>query len=161
LLLFIVIRYINIYGDSLPRSGQQSPILTFLSFMNVTKYPPSLQFCLVTLGIMFVLLAVADHLTVPLKNIITVYGKVPLFYFIVHFYLIHIITLIVLILQGFQWQQLSFSTGTFGRPAGIESGLPLWAIYLIWIAVVAALYQPCRWFGRYKAKHTYWWLRYL
>ncbi len=161
LLLFIVIRYINIYGDSLPWSGQKSPMLTFLSFMNVTKYPPSLQFCLVTLGIMFLLLAVADRLSVRLKNIISVYGKVPLFYFIVHFYLIHIITLIVLFLQGFHWQQLAFTTGTFGRPAGVESGLPLWAILLIWIAVVAALYQPCRWFGGYKARHTYWWLRYI
>lgn len=89
------------------------------------------------------------------------YGKVPLFYFIVHFYLVHIITLVMLYLQGFHWHQFEFATGTFGRPKGVESGLALWAIYLIWAGVVLALYPLCLWFGKYKAAHRYWWLRYL
>lgn len=161
LLLFVVIRFINIYGDALPWSSQKTATLTFLSFMNVTKYPPSLLFCLVTLGIMFLLLAFSEQFGDRFKNIVTVYGKVPLFYFIVHFYFIHIITLAVLFMQGFSWAQLEFTSNTFGRPKDVESGLPLWAIYLIWIGVVIIMYKPCRWFGQYKATHKYWWLRYL
>jgi uncharacterized membrane protein len=161
LLLFVVIRFINIYGDAVPWSSQKTATLTFLSFMNVSKYPPSLVFCLVTLGIMFLLLSFSEQFGDRFKNIVSVYGKVPLFYFIVHFYIIHIILLAVLFIQGFSWSQLEFTSNTFGRPKGVESGLPLWTIYLIWIGVVIILYKPCRWFGQYKATHKYWWLRYL
>lgn len=87
--------------------------------------------------------------------------KVPLFYFIVHFYIIHSLLLVVLFLQGFHWSDLNFASGAFGRPKGVENGVPLWAVYGTWIAVVAALYKPCVWFGRYKAGHKNWWLRYL
>lgn len=161
LLLFVAIRYINIYGDSLQWSTQKNSLYTFLSFMNVTKYPPSLVFCLVTLGIMFLLIAFVETFNNGFKNVCTVYGKVPLFYFVVHFYLVHIITLVMLFFQGFHWSQLEFATGTFGRPKGIESGLQLWAIYLVWIAVVVVLYRPCKWFGHYKATQKKWWLRYI
>ncbi len=161
LFLFIALRLINIYGDSGPWSSQKTEILTFLSFMNVTKYPPSLSFCLVTLGIMFLLLAYAENFKNWFKRITSVYGKVPLFYFIVHFYLIHLITIVMLFFQGFNWSEFEFATGTFGRPKGIESGVPLWTIYLIWLFVVITMYKPCLWFGQYKATHKYWWLRYL
>nr|WP_315221650.1 heparan-alpha-glucosaminide N-acetyltransferase domain-containing protein [uncultured Flavobacterium sp.] len=160
LVLFIAIRFLNIYGDSLQWTYQKSKIFTILSFLNVTKYPPSLVFCLVTLGIMFLLLAYAENFSEHIKKITMVYGKVPLLFFVVHFYLIHIITIIVLFIQGFHFSQLEFATGTFGRPKGIESGLQLWTIYVIWIAVVAALYKPCIWFGQYKASHKNWWLKY-
>ena len=161
LVLFSLIRFINIYGDSLPWSSQKDALFTFLSFMNVSKYPPSLVFCLVTIGILFLLLAFSERLSSTLKNILTVYGKVPLFYFIVHFYLIHVITLVVLWCQGIHFAQFEFATGTFGRPKDIASGLPLWGVYVVWIAVVIALYKPCQWYGQYKATHKNWWLAYL
>jgi uncharacterized membrane protein len=159
--LFMAIRLLNIYGDSLQWAPQQNALYTFLSFMNVSKYPSSLAFCSVTLGIMFLLLAFAEHFSDNFKKIAVVYGKVPLFYFIVHFYLIHLLTLAVLLMQGFHWSEFEFATGTFGRPKGIESGLPLWAIYFIWIAVVVALYKPCLWFGQYKSTHKHGWLKYI
>lgn len=161
LALFVVIRFVNIYGDPALWTPQKDSVFTFLSFMNVTKYPPSLLFCLVTLGILFLLLAFAEQFQSTVKKITLVYGKVPLFYFVIHFYIIHILTVIMLFAQGFNWSQLEFTTGTFGRPKGIESGLPLWSIYLIWIFVVAVLYKPCRWFGKYKAENKYWWLKYI
>ncbi|MWB95415.1 DUF1624 domain-containing protein [Flavobacterium sp. GA093] len=161
LLLFIVIRFINIYGDPVLWATQKDAVFTFLSFMNVTKYPPSLLFCLVTLGILFLLLAFAEQFNETIKKVTAVYGKVPLFYFVIHFYLIHTITLLVLFVQGFSWSQLEFASGTFGRSKDIESGLPLWAIYVIWIAVVAVLYKPCVWFGNYKTHNKQWWLRYI
>ena len=160
LLLFIIIRFINIYGDPFPWSSQKNLMFSFLSFMNITKYPPSLLFCLITLGIMFLILAIAERKN-RLTPIFTVYGKVPLFYFVLHFYIIHSLLLIILFLQGIRWSEMAFATGTFGRPNGTESGLQLWAVYLIWIIIVTLLYLPCKRFGKYKSGHSYWWLRYL
>lgn len=161
LLLFVAIRYVNINGDSLQWSAQKDSLYTFLSFVNVTKYPPSLVFCLVTLGVMFLLLAFVETFNKGFQQIFMVYGKVPLFYFVAHFYLVHSITLAMLFFQGFHWSQLEFATGTFGRPKDIESGLPLWEIYVVWIGVVITLYRPCKWFGYYKATHKKWWLNYI
>ncbi|MFD1603025.1 DUF1624 domain-containing protein [Flavobacterium artemisiae] len=161
LLLFSVVRFVNIYGDSALWSTQKEALFTLMSFINVTKYPPSLLFCLVTLGIMFLLLAFADRFSQKIQNHIMVYGRTPLFYFIVHFYVIHTITLFMLFLQGFDAQQFEFASGTFGRPKGVESGLPLWTIYILWISVVLLLYKPCQWFGAYKTKNQKWWIRYL
>jgi uncharacterized membrane protein len=163
LLLFIILRFINIYGDPVHWSFQKSAVFTFLSFMNVTKYPPSLLFCLVTLGIMFLMFVLGEKMKNKWMNIASVYGKVPFFYFLVHFYLIHILLIALLFLQGFHWHDLDFASGTFGRPKGVQSGIPLWAVYLIWISVVIALYKPCLWYGKYKAanKNQHWWLRYI
>jgi uncharacterized membrane protein len=160
--LFVILRIINIYGDPVPWTYQNNPVYTFLSFINLTKYPPSLLFCLTILGFTFLMLAFAENAKNKLVDFTVVYGKVPLFYFIIHLYLIHFILLIILLLQGFSFSSFDFASGTFGRPKGVASGLDLWAIYLIWIAVVAALYFPCRWFGKYKSKHKEkTWLRYL
>lgn len=161
LALFILIRFINIYGDPALWAVQKDMVFTFLSFMNVTKYPPSLLFCLVTLGILFLLLAYADGFNNSIKKVTSVYGKVPLFYFVIHFYIIHVLTLGMLLLQGFNWSQLEFASGTFGRPKGVESGLPLWSIYIVWIFVVLLLYKPCQWFGKYKTENQHWWLKYI
>ncbi len=129
--------------------------------MNITKYPPSLLFCLVTLGIMFLILAAAEHTNNSTAKIANIYGKVPLFYFMLHFYIIHFLLMILLLLQGFHWADLNFASGGFGRPKAVQSGVPLWAVYLIWIAVVAALYKPCAWFGKFKEAHKDWWLKYI
>ncbi|MNX49551.1 Acyltransferase family protein [compost metagenome] len=159
--LFTLIRFINIYGDPALWSVQKNALFTFLSFMNLTKYPPSLLFCLVTLGILFLLLAFADQFNSGIRKVTSVYGKVPLFYFVVHFYVIHVLTLVMLLFQGFNWSQFEFATGTFGRPENLKSGVSLLAIYLIWMSVVTILYKPCIWFGKYKTRNSHWWLRYI
>jgi uncharacterized membrane protein len=161
LLLFVIVRFINIYGDSVPWSVQKNSVYTFLSFMNVTKYPPSLLFCLITLGIMFLMLALAEQAKGWFIKIASVYGKVPLFYFLAHFIIIHITMLIILYWQGFSSAQIDFASGTFGRPKDVTSGLSLSAVYIIWIAVVVSLYKPCIWFSKYKAENSYWWLKYI
>lgn len=161
LVLFIAIRFVNVYGDPVLWSSQKDLVFTFLSFMNVSKYPPSLLFCLATLGISFLLLAFAAQFNDRVKKVTLVYGKVPLFYFVFHFYIIHLLTLAMLFFQGFSWPEFEFAGGTFGRPKDVESGLPLWSIYVIWVSVVVILYKPCVWFGAYKAKNNYWWLRYI
>lgn len=161
LALFLMLRLLNAYGDPVPWAPQKNVVYTLLSFLNVTKYPPSLQFCLLTLGIMFLLMALAEESKSKWAQVASVYGKVPLFYFIIHFFLIHLLMVSMLLVQGFSWQQLDFASGTFGRPTGAKSGVALWVVYVIWIGVVALLYKPCVWFGAYKLKHTYWWLKYL
>jgi uncharacterized membrane protein len=161
IVFFTILRFINVYGDPVNWSAQKSSVYTFLSFMNVSKYPPSLMFCSVTLGIMFLILAVSESSKGRFINFAKVYGQVPLFYFVLHFYLVHIILIFVLFLQGFSWADLDFASGTFGRPKGMETGLSLSWIYLIWICVVLALYKPCQWFGKFKSDHNYWWLKYL
>ena len=129
--------------------------------MNITKYPPSLLFCLFTLGTMFLILALIERTGQGLKGFLTVYGQVPMFYFIVHFYLIHILLIIILLVQGVHWNELEFSTGAYGRPMGPATGVGLGMVYLIWVFVVLILYQPCRWFGKYKRENSYWWLKYI
>ena len=161
LVLFIVLRFVNMYGDPLPWGIQKNSLYTFLSFMNISKYPPSLLFCLITLGIMFLMLAFAETIKPPLINIVSVYGKTPLFYFLLHFYLIHVIMIAVMLLQGFHWADLDFAGGIFGRPAAKKSGVTLWVVYIVWISVVLVLYKPCLWFGRYKATHQQFWLKYI
>jgi len=93
-------------------------------------------------------------------RVLRVYGQAPMFYFIVHFYILHAVMLIVVLLQGYHWADLPFGPGQFGRPAG--AGLSLAAVYAVWIAVVVALYPVCKWYGQYKQAHREKkWLRYL
>ncbi|RDC66431.1 hypothetical protein AHMF7616_05062 [Adhaeribacter pallidiroseus] len=161
LLLFGLLRFANVYGDPVPWAVQKNAVFTLLSFMNVTKYPPSLLFCCLTLGILFLILSVAEELKGKLVKIIIVYGRVPLFYYLLHWYLLHLIMLAMVFLQGYQWADLQFGVFQFGRPKE-TSGLGLGAVYLVWLSVVVALYPLCNWYQRYKANHAQnQWLRYL
>ena len=180
--LFLVLRFVNGYGDPAHWTRQKNSVYTVLSFMNVTKYPPSLLFSLVTLGLLLLVLATATGKTAvtsqtavsepvaagetaparenALTRILLVYGRVPLFYFVVHLFVIHTILLVTTICQGYSWNQMDFAPFKFGRPQG--AGLSLGAVYAVWAAVVIALYPLCRWYGRYKAIHKEkTWLRYL
>ncbi len=161
MLLFIGLRWLNAYGDPAPWLAQPTIMYTFLSFMNITKYPPSLLFCLITLGCMFILLGTAGQQRNRLTDIISTYGRVPLFYFVVHFYLIHTVLVAILLIQGSHWSDLDFASGSFGRLKEVSSGISLGAVYIVWLSVVAMMYKPCQWFSRYKANHKFWWLSYL
>jgi uncharacterized membrane protein len=160
LALFAVLRFLNVYGDPNPWSAQKSAGYTFLSFLNVSKYPPSLLFTLITIGVLLIILSIAEEKDNVCTRILLTYGRVPLFYFILHLYLIHCILLLVVLLQGHRLADLPFGAFQFGRPEG--AGLSLGAIYLVWIGVVVVLYPACRWYGKYKAAHKEMrWLRYL
>jgi uncharacterized membrane protein len=161
LVLFIALRLSNRYGDPSPWSAQKSPLFTLLSFLNVNKYPPSLLFSLLTLGGLFLILAAAEQRDNRITRTLLVYGRVPLFYFVVHLYLIHGILLVVLLLQGFRPADLRFGPFQFGHPAN-GGGLGIASVYAIWLGAVIALYPLCRWYGRYKATHPEkTWLRYF
>lgn len=160
LALFILIRFINVYGDAAQWSKQKNGLYTFLSFINVTKYPPSLLFCLLMLAFMFLILSFIEGVKNKYTDIVETYGKVPLFYFIVHWYILHPIMFAMVFLQGFKTSDLVFGFN-FGRPKE-GSGVDLWIIYLIWIAVVMFMYPLCKWYGKYKLDHKEKkWLSYL
>ena len=149
--LFILIRGLNFYGDPLPWSVQKNALFTFLSFINVTKYPPSLLFILLMLNVLFIVLWLAEGKNNPLVKVLRVYGKVPLFYFVLHLYLIHLLTLLMIFVEGHTFADLKFGLLRNGRPEG--TGVDLGTVYLIWIAVVLFLFPICKWYGKYKQKH--------
>lgn len=158
--LFVVLRTLNVYGDPAPWSIQQNGLFTCLSFINVTKYPPSLLFDLLMLGWMFLLLSLAECAGNRMTAVLEVYGRVPLFYYLWHWYLIHPLLFIVLFAQGFSPADFRFGFN-FGRPEG-TSGLELWAVYLLWLGVIAALYPVCRWYDQYKQRNRKQkWLSYI
>jgi len=160
--LFIVIRFFNSYGDPHPWSVQSSPVFTFLSFINVTKYPPSLLYALVTLGPAMLVLAGVEAWRGRVASAVTTLGRVPMFYYLLHIYLIHIIAIVAAAATGYQVSDMIFNTWVTDSPnlKGYGFGLPM--VYLVWIGVVVGLYPLCRWYERYKAEHrAQWWLSYL
>jgi uncharacterized membrane protein len=162
---FVTLRALNIYGDPTPWNAQRSAMLTFLSFLNCEKYPPSLLYLLMTLGPVIVLLALLDrHLPAIFRPFI-VFGRVPLFFYLVHLPLIHGIAVGLSYLKYGRADWLFF--GPAGIPARFGAAYPrdygyglLW-VYLIWIAVVVLLYPLCRWFARVKQERRDVWLSYL
>lgn len=157
--LFVLIRASNFYGDPSPWAAQDKGMLfTILSFLNVTKYPPSLLFLCLTLGVGLVVLSVFHRSSGKGIPFLEVYGKVPFFYFLLHFTLISLSALVWVRFSFGTVLNLSFTDPKSWPPAYEPS---LWRAYLVWIAVVLVLYFPCRWFGNYRKAHSYWWLSYV
>ncbi len=154
---FLALRAANVYGDPAPWTLQESAGRTVLSFLNTTKYPPSLQFLLMTLGPAIAVLPFLERLTGPAARAVTVFGRVPLFFYVLHLYLIHALVVIVGTLAGFDPQ--SFLRVWIFNPEGWGYGLPV--VYLVWAGVVLALYPACRWFAGVKARRRDVWLSYL
>jgi uncharacterized membrane protein len=136
IVLFVILRATNLYGDPSPFAAQpRGPIFTALSFINTTKYPPSLDYALMTLGPALIFLAFFDG--EPAPEWLLVFGRVPLFYYLMHLFVLHLTALMV-------------------KPSW---GLP--STYVAWVASVFILYFPCRWYMKYKAQHSSPWLSYL
>ena len=162
ILLFIILRFINIYGDPKPWVQQRSPEFTLLSFLNTTKYPPSLLFTAMTLGPSFLFLAVSENLSRRLTIPIIHFGRVPMFYYIVHIYMIHLLAMLAAEVSGFHWYDMILDRRPWVEPQLKGYGFPLGATYLVWILVVLLLYPLCKWYDRYKTIHKdKWWLSYL
>ncbi|HEV3326086.1 MAG TPA: heparan-alpha-glucosaminide N-acetyltransferase domain-containing protein [Puia sp.] len=160
LAFFLLFRAFNIYGDPAPWSVQKTAMLSVLSFLNVTKYPCSLLYLCMTLGLGLIILARAEYLHNRLASIVIVYGNVPFFYYICHWYLIAIIHIIVFFAEGFTTGQIVDPNQPFlFGPDGCGVGLA--GVWLIWLLVIVLLYRPCKWFSTYKKTHRQWWLSYL
>ncbi len=163
LLLFIVLRFIDIYGDPGHWVQQKTTLYSFLDFMDVQKYPPSLLYICATIGGALIFLALIKNTTNGLAKIITIYGRVPFFYYILHFYMLHSLSIIFYLARGHSMEE--GMKGVQGLPFKFiipGEGYDLWVVYAIWLAVVIALYPLCKWYDNYKTKHKEkWWLGYL
>jgi len=160
--LFIILRGLNIYGDPFPWATQKNAVFTILSFINTTKYPPSLLYLLMTLGPALVFLSLAEKPLSLISQKITVYGRVPMFYYLVHFYLVHLLAMIAAVTIGFKWSDMILSTFPTFSPTLKGYGFHLVTVYCVWIGVVLILYPLCTWYDKYKRNHrSNKWLSYL
>lgn len=161
LLFFVVVRWINAYGDQNPWTVQpRGAVYTVLSFLNVTKYPASLLYYACTLGVAMVALAILEHRQNRFTQVMNVFGRVPFFYYVVHFFAIHFITVIIFFIQGYGKEDIVVSGVPFlFRPFTL--GFPLWGVYVGWMLLIIALYPLCKKYDRYKSSHQHWWLSYL
>ena len=137
--------------------------MSLVAFLNVEKYPPSLQFLLMTLGPGILALAAFDGIQSArnaIARVLIVFGRVPLFYYVIHIYAAHLIAIAVAL--GFHQPTKRLLDGSyFVSPPEPGYGHHLPFIYLIWILLNVALYFPCRWYAEYKRTHRQWWLSYL
>ncbi len=162
IVLFVVIRFPNVYGDPNPWSVQPNPFFTALSFINVSKYPPSLLYILVTLGPAILLLAVSEKYTGAIAQKVKVLGRVPMFYYLLHLYLIHGLAVLAAVLSGYDASDMVFNTWVTMSPDLKGYGFDLWVVHIIWIGVVMVLYPLCKWYDNYKlTQRSKWWLSYL
>jgi uncharacterized membrane protein len=161
--LFILLRSLNGYGDSSHWSTQGSAAFTILSFLNVTKYPPSLLYSLMTLGPVLVCLSVGERSLHALKTKISVLGRVPMFYYLAHIPLVHGLAIVGAMISGHRASDMILSNRVNRMPGLQGYGFSLLTVYLVWISVVLVLYPCCRWFDRYKRANqtAKWWLSYL
>ena len=161
LTLFVLLRFSNIYGDPVAWTTQpRGPVYTFLSFLNVNKYPPSLLFLSVTIGTGLLFLAFIEKIKNRFTTVMNIYGRVPMFYYILHFYIIHTLVVIVFYLQGFGSEDIVTPNVPFlFKPQAF--GFNLWGVYAVWLFVVIVLYPLCKKYNNYKSTHQKWWLGYL
>jgi uncharacterized membrane protein len=162
--LFIIMRGLNLYGDPTPWTAQRNGLFTVLSFLNCEKYPPSLLFLLMTLGPVIVLLAVMENHVPRILRPFTVFGRVPLFFYLLHLPLMHGLAIALSYLKYGRAEWLFHGPAGIGRFASIypsDYGYGLATVYLIWIAVTIALYPLCVWFARLKQQRRDVWLSYL
>jgi uncharacterized membrane protein len=161
-LAFIVLRAANVYGDPRPWTEQSSPVWTFLSFLNCTKYPPSLLYLLMTLGPAILALAVFDRPLGPMARPVATFGRVPLFFYLLHIPLIHGAAALCDYVR-FGWSPLATGGPWEVRPETVPEtyGVSLPVVYAIWVCVILVLYPACRWFAAVKRRRRDAWLSYL
>ncbi|MDX2165559.1 MAG: heparan-alpha-glucosaminide N-acetyltransferase domain-containing protein [Deltaproteobacteria bacterium] len=152
---FVLLRAANLYGDPLPWSLDGGWLRALLSFLDCEKYPPSLLYLAMTLGPALCLLAAMDRPLGPWAARVAIYGRVPLFYYVLHLLFIHLGAI------ALAWPMLGVAAVAHPFAAGEPLGYSLWAVYGLWIAVVLALYPLCRWFAEVKRRSDSPWLSYL
>jgi uncharacterized membrane protein len=163
LFLFIIIRYTNLYGDPSHWKGQSSALNTFFDFINVNKYPPSLLYSLITLGPAILFLAFTEKTNNSFSKIVSVYGRVPMFYYIIHILLIHLVTMVAAgLFTDFSWKVWLLKEPLWFAQTLKGYGFSLGIVYMVWAGIVVSLYPLCKWYDQYKQSHKQkWWLSYL
>ena len=155
---FVVLRWTNWYGDPQPWHVYPTASFTLISFLNLQKYPPSLLYLLMTIPPGIALLPLLEKVKNRLGQWVIVFGRVPMFYYVLHVFVVHAVAvgLAVALHKPAPWQPLWFFSTI---PANF--GFPLWVVYVVWIAIIVALYPVCRWYAELKKRRKDWWLGYL
>ncbi|HEX9754646.1 MAG TPA: heparan-alpha-glucosaminide N-acetyltransferase domain-containing protein [Gemmatimonadales bacterium] len=168
--LFLVLRGFNLYGDPFPWSAPEAggggdrgrPMPALFSFLNTTKYPASLNFLLMTLGPTIALIPALEVARGALARWLTVFGRVPFFFYLLHIPLIHALALVVSLIRLGEMSPWLFANHPMGNPPAPEGYTwSLWQLYVVWAIAVVLLYVPCRWFADLKARRKDRWLSYL
>lgn len=160
--LFIMVRAFNVYGEPRDWQVQDTVLFSLLSFLNTTKYPPSLHFLLMTTGPALIFLALAERVKHPVAKPIIVFGRVPFFFYILHLYVIHALAMILLMYTGHNGNEYILSAEAIRSGRLSDFGLNLEAVYLIWTLLIILLYPICQWYQTYRESHPFQgWLRYL
>lgn len=164
LVFFVILRYANFYGDPNPWTTQKNGWFTFLSFLDIHKYPPSLLYMSITVGVTLLALSITEKIKNAFSNVVVIYGRTAFFYYILHFYFIHLFATLLFFIRGEHtvtealksMEKLPF---LFVFPG---EGYSLGVVYVIWISLVLLLYPLCKWYNTYKTNHKEkWWLSYL
>ena len=162
IVFFVIVRTINVYGDPGHWQTQSTVVKTFYSFMNVQKYPPSLLFLCATIGPVLILLALLENIDNRFQRIISVFGRVPFFYFAVHLLILHAAQIIIYLTRHSLSEGMKGASGAvvkFGAPG---EGYSLPAVYAIWFSIILLMYPLCKQYDGYKRHNkNKWWLSYL
>jgi uncharacterized membrane protein len=161
---FVILRYFNLYGDASHWSKQASAMFSLLSFIRTSKYPASLLFVLMTVGPLLLFLALTEEIDGWVARLVSVYGRVPLFYYLLHIYVIHLFALLAAeFTAGYDWRDWILTGPDPPWEAGFKGyGFSLAITWLIWVCLVVALYPLCKWYDSYKQTHKrQWWLSYM
>ncbi len=166
LIAFCLLRVRSGYGDLYHWHRLATPVQSAMFFLEVQKYPPSLDYVLSTFGVLLMLYvafdkAAGENWLPGLRGFVEIYGRVPFFYYVLHIYLIHGAALLLTLATHRNWRLFVGFQGlmTGARPEGWGFSLP--GVYGLWLCFVLVLYLPCLWFSRLKAQRRDWWLSYL
>jgi uncharacterized membrane protein len=152
--LFVLLRFTNAYGDPSPWAVQQNPVYTVLSFLNTSKYPPSFLYILMTLGPSFLFLAYAEKPLNAFTKKIIIFGRVPMFYYILHIFFIHLLGVAGAVISGRPWTDMVLGAAWVTDNPQLQGyGFSLLTVYVLWILVVVILYPLCKWYDNYKTHH--------
>jgi uncharacterized membrane protein len=146
--VFVVLRAINNYGNPFPWSGQRTPALTVASFLNVMKYPPSLDFLLMTLGPTLIALALTERARGRIAQWLAVYGRVPLFFYVTHIFVAHAAAVVLALIQGGELRRYPVVSAFGSMPEWYGLSLP--GVYFVWLLVVVLMSYPCLRAGQWK-----------
>jgi uncharacterized membrane protein len=166
--LFLVLRGFNLFGDPghwhapQPTANGRPQLPALFSFLSTNKYPASLDFLLMTLGPIITLIPLLEGSRGVLARWLTVFGRVPFFFYVLHIPLIHALALVVSTLRTGHVDPWLFTNHPMGNPPPPDGYTwPLSLLYVVWAVVIALLYFASQWFGALKARRPEWWLRYL
>ena len=161
LALFCMLRALNAYGDPAHWRTYPSAAATAMSFFKVSKYPPSLLYVLITLGVSLLCMLALQRLRGLLAQVLLAYGRTPLFTYVLHIYVVHGASLVVAMLAGYPASShANFLADPF-RLYQAGFGFNLLVVYVVWLAILVALYPASRWFAEVKRRRREWWLSYL